>query len=67
MTCDKQIYRRRLLAREGQLRTFKNTKAGFLTSGMNQLQLRHSAGLAPASTFKPLHPGKRVTLVDIYF
>jgi len=32
--------------------------AGVLASGFtNRLQLRHSAGLAPASTFTPWHPG----------
>jgi len=48
------------LAREGS-NTF-NIAAGVLASGdCHRLQLRHSAGLAPASTFMPWHPGLRVT------
>jgi hypothetical protein len=35
-----------------------NFEAGFLACyDWHNLQLRHSAGLAPASTFTPLHPG----------
>jgi hypothetical protein len=48
------------LAREGS-NTF-NIAAGILASGNDcRLQLRHSAGLAPASTFTPWHPGLQVT------
>jgi len=35
-----------------------NLEAGFLACyDWHNLQLRHSAGLSPASTFTPIHPG----------